>query len=63
MDRRRRRWRLALVVALAVVVLWVAWRTGPDGRPKDANCVPSREEIKDATGEVTRIVRTECRSE
>lgn len=63
MDRRRRRWRLALVCGLAVAVLWAAWRMGPGAQPDPGQaCVPGREEVRDENGVVTRITRTECRS-
>ena len=64
MDRRKRRWRLALVCGLAVVVLWAAWRMGPGGDQRSGpDCVAGRQEIRDENGAVTRIMRTECRSD
>ena len=57
---RDRKVRLALVVAFAAVVLFVAWRTH---KPKEVPCETGRQEERDASGKVTRITRTECREE
>ncbi|MES2987807.1 MAG: hypothetical protein V4808_07865 [Pseudomonadota bacterium] len=58
MNWRNRKARIAIVLAIAVIAAFVAWRTStPKGRPP---CVPGREEIKDAAGKIIEIKRTEC---
>ncbi|WP_188054905.1 MULTISPECIES: hypothetical protein [unclassified Sphingosinithalassobacter] len=61
MDRRRRRWRLGLLVGVAVAVLWAAWRLGPGEPGLKEECTPGRVIERDDAGEVVEIRRTECR--
>ncbi len=58
MNRRNRKLRLGIVLAIAVVAAFFAWRTStPKDRPA---CVPGREEVKDDGGNVIEIKRTSC---
>jgi membrane protein implicated in regulation of membrane protease activity len=59
---RNRKIRLALVLALAVVSAYFAWRTS-QGQGKRPPCVPGRHEEKDASGTVVKITNTTCRAE
>ena len=59
MNWRNRRVRLAIVLTMAVVVGFLAWRTGEMG-PKRPPCTPGRHEEKDAAGKVVRITNTHC---
>jgi hypothetical protein len=54
---RNRRVRLAIVLALAIVAAFVAWRT--QGLPRRP-CTPGRNAEVDASGKVVRVVRTIC---
>ncbi len=56
-DWRSRRFRMALVVGLAVVVAVVAWRVGEREKPE---CAPERVEERDAAGRVVSIHKVEC---
>lgn len=53
---RRLKIRLAIVLAIAIVVGLVGW-WGDRGQDL---CVNNREEQRDSSGKVVRIVRTEC---
>ncbi|MHA6719279.1 hypothetical protein ACX40Y_07475 [Sphingomonas sp. RS6] len=55
---RRLKVRLAAVITLAIVAAVVAWRSHPSGA--NMACTPGREEQRDSTGKLVRIVRTEC---
>lgn len=58
MSWNRRKIRIGIVLAIAVVAAFYAWRTStPTGLPP---CVPGREEIKDDSGKIIEIKRTEC---
>ncbi|WP_066795318.1 hypothetical protein [Sphingomonas soli] len=58
MKMPNRKLRLGIVLAIAVVAAFVAWRTStPKERPP---CVPGREEVRDDKGEIVEIKRTEC---
>ncbi|WP_109806589.1 hypothetical protein [Sphingosinithalassobacter portus] len=57
MNLRARKWRLAIIIALAVLAGYVAWRTQT---PKEQPCVPGREEVKDASGKVVEIQTRTC---
>lgn len=58
MKWRDRKVRIAIVLAIAVVAAFVAWRTST---PKEAPpCVPGRQEVKDSSGKIIEIKRTEC---
>ncbi|RYE00561.1 MAG: hypothetical protein EOP61_13620 [Sphingomonadales bacterium] len=58
MKWRNRKIRIAIVLAIAVVAAFVAWRTStPKERPP---CVPGREETKNASGKIVEIKRVEC---
>lgn len=59
MNWRNRKLRLALVLALAIFSLVVAWRTSQAPSPKP--CEPGRQEEKDASGKVVAIKRVTCR--
>jgi hypothetical protein len=59
MDWRSRRVRVAIVLAAAVFVAFVAWRMG-DSVGKKPPCVPGRQEEKDASGKVVRITHKSC---
>jgi hypothetical protein len=58
MGLRNRKIRLAIVLALAVVAAFVAWRTSQTVAPKP--CEPGRHEEKDASGKVIKVTRTTC---
>ncbi|MCR5872095.1 MULTISPECIES: hypothetical protein [unclassified Sphingomonas] len=57
-DRRR----LVLIAALALVGLYVGWRTGgfQEQQPEQKPCVEGRNEIKDKDGKVVQVTRTTC---
>ena len=57
-DKRRR----VLIAALALVALYVGWRTGglQDQQPEQKPCVEGRNEIKDKDGKVVQVTRTTC---
>ena len=58
MNWRDRKVRIAIVLAIAVVAAFIAWRTST---PKDKPpCVPGRHEVKDTAGKVIEIKRTTC---
>ncbi|MBC9031682.1 hypothetical protein IAG41_04690 [Sphingomonas sp. JC676] len=59
MNWRNRRLRLALVLAAAVFVAFVAWRMG-DSVGKKPPCVPGRHEEKDTSGKVVKITHISC---
>ncbi len=59
MTPQNRKARLAIALAVAVLVAFVAWRSGP-GSGRQDGCVPSRIEEKDANGKVTRINSVVC---
>ena len=59
MNWRNRRVRLALVLTLAIIAGFFAWRTAGQG-PKRPPCTPGRHEEKDASGKVVRITNTQC---
>ncbi|MCP3728912.1 hypothetical protein M9978_00570 [Sphingomonas sp. MG17] len=53
--------RIALIVALAVIVAWAGWRTGAfEGQPQKKPCEAGRKEIKDNMGKVIQVIRTTC---
>ena len=54
-----RKIRIAVVLALAIVVAYVAWRTSE--RKPQPPCESGRWEEKDASGAVTKISRKACR--
>jgi predicted transcriptional regulator len=58
-NRRNRRVRIAVVLALAAFVAFYAWRTSQTDAGKKA-CVAGRHEEKDAKGNVTKITNTTC---
>lgn len=58
MNFRNRKIRLGIVLALAVVAAVFAWRTSTPKAPPP--CVPGRQEVKDASGTIVEIKRTEC---
>ncbi|MBX3564554.1 MAG: hypothetical protein KF730_08265 [Sphingomonas sp.] len=61
MNWRNRKVRIAIVLAIAMIAAFVAWRTStPKEQPA---CVPGRAEVKDASGKVTEIKRTTCMDE
>ncbi|MBX3593789.1 hypothetical protein [Sphingomonas sp.] len=56
-DKRR----LVLIAALALVALYVGWRTGGfDATPQKKPCEAGRKEVKDDTGKVIQVIRTTC---
>lgn len=58
---RKRKIRLGLVLGIAVVLAYVAWRTGSfTGQPQLKPCVEGRQEIKDDKGTVVQVLRTTC---
>lgn len=57
MNWRDRKVRFAIVLAIAVMAAFVAWRTS---QPEPGACTPGREEVKDAGGKVVEIKRTAC---
>lgn len=65
LDKLKRRFdkrRLVLIAALALVALYVGWRTGgfQDQQPEQKPCVEGRNEIKDKDGKVVQVTRTTC---
>jgi hypothetical protein len=56
-----RKTRIAIVLAMAVVVAVVAYRASQRAE-QGPPCEPGRIEEKDASGKVTKITRTECRN-
>jgi len=62
LKRRFDKRRLVLIAALALVALYVGWRTGgfQDQQPKQKPCVEGRNEIKDQDGKVVQVTRTTC---
>lgn len=59
MNLRNRKTRIAIVLAIAVVAAFVAWRT-KETPPGHKPCVEGREEEKDDSGKIIRITRTRC---
>ncbi|QDX25492.1 hypothetical protein FPZ54_05275 [Sphingomonas suaedae] len=60
-KRRFDRRRLVLIAALALVMLYVGWRTGGfETQPEQKPCVEGRNEIKDKDGKVVQVTRTTC---
>jgi len=59
MNWRSRKVRVAIILAAAVFVAFVAWRMG-DGAGKKPPCVPGRHEEKDASGKVVKITNRSC---
>ena len=57
MNWRNRKLRLGLVLAIAVFAAVYAWRTST---PVHKDCVPGREEVKDASGKVVEVKRKTC---
>ncbi len=58
---RQRKLRLGLVVGIAVIAAWVAWRTGSfSDQPQQKPCVAGRNEVKDDKGKVVQVTRTTC---
>lgn len=55
-----RKIRIAIILAIAVVVAFVSWRTSAPQQPAEKKCVPGRHEEKDASGKVIRVTRTTC---
>lgn len=64
LDKLKRRFdkrRLVLIAALALVALYVGWRTGGfETKPEQKPCVAGRNEIKDKDGKVVQVTRTTC---
>lgn len=61
---RKRKLRLGLVLGIAVIAAWVAWRTGSfSDQPTQKPCVEGRNEIKDDKGVVVQVIRTTCHDE
>jgi hypothetical protein len=58
MRRVNRKTRLAIVLAIAIVSVVVAWRTSERGGLPP--CKENRTEEKDTSGKVVRITRTHC---
>ncbi|ODP38312.1 hypothetical protein [Sphingomonas turrisvirgatae] len=53
--------RIALLIALAGVALYVGWRSGGfEQEPQAKPCEPGRQEIKDNAGKVIQVIRTTC---
>lgn len=53
--------RVALIIALAAVALYVGWRSGGfDGQPAKKPCEAGRQEVKDDKGVVVQVIRTSC---
>ena len=59
MNWRNRKLRLGIVLAIAAFAAFYAWRTSTPSGELPA-CVPGREEVKDSSGKVVEIKRTEC---
>lgn len=58
---RHRKLRLGLVLGIALIAAYVAWRTGSfSDQPKQKPCVEGRNEIKDDKGKVVQVTRTTC---
>lgn len=55
---RNRKLRLGIVLAIAVIAAYVAWRTNQTKAEKP--CEPGRHAEKDASGKVIRVTRTTC---
>lgn len=55
---RNRKLRLGIVLAIAVIAAFVAWRTNQTVPRKP--CEPGRHEEKDASGKVIKVTRTTC---
>ncbi|AQR73058.1 hypothetical protein [Sphingomonas sp. LM7] len=55
---RNRKLRLGIVLAIAVIAAFVAWRTSQSEVRKP--CEPGRHEEKDAGGKVVKVTRTTC---
>ncbi|MFL9842184.1 hypothetical protein ABS767_14525 [Sphingomonas sp. ST-64] len=61
LKRRFDKRRLVLIAALALVALYVGWRTGAfETQPEQKPCVAGRNEIKDSSGKVVQVTRTTC---
>lgn len=56
---RNRKLRLGIVLAIAIVAAFVAWRTNQT-TPRKPPCEPGRHEEKDASGKVIKVTRTTC---
>ncbi|MCX8477414.1 MAG: hypothetical protein MT490_16620 [Sphingomonas sp.] len=56
---RNRKLRLGIVLAIAIVAAFVAWRTSQT-TPRKPPCEPGRHEEKDASGKVIKVTRTTC---
>jgi hypothetical protein len=59
MNLRNRKIRLAIVLAIAVIAAFVAWRTS-QAEKRVAPCEPGRHEEKDMSGKVIKVTRTTC---
>ena len=60
MGLRNRKLRLGIVLALAVVAAFVAWRADQREANPRPPCEPGRQEEKDASGKVVKVTRTTC---
>ena len=56
---RNRRLRLGIVLGIAVIAAFVAWRTN-QAETRKPPCEPGRHEEKDASGKVIKVTRTTC---
>ncbi|KRC82095.1 hypothetical protein [Sphingomonas sp. Root241] len=56
---RNRKLRLGIVLGIAVIAAYVAWRTNQVETRKPP-CEPGRHEEKDASGKVIKVTRTTC---
>ncbi|QIG80591.1 hypothetical protein [Stakelama tenebrarum] len=57
MKPTARKWRIAIILALAIAAAYVAWRSQG---PQEAPCEPGREEVKDDSGNVVEIRTVTC---
>ncbi|MEG3180166.1 hypothetical protein [Sphingomonas sp. LT1P40] len=58
---RQRKLRLGIVLGIAVIAAYVAWRTGSfSDQPQQKACVEGRKEVKDDKGQVVQVLRTTC---
>ena len=59
MSPRHRKIRVAIVLTIAIVAIFTAWRTN-QAQHAEKKCVSGRHEEKDASGTVVRVTRTTC---
>jgi hypothetical protein len=60
---RNRKLRLAIVIGVALVAIYVAWRMEQARQPEREPCVPGRQVETDASGKVVSITNRICKDQ